>query len=91
MSAGSDGSVVVAGHTRGDLAGPVGLKDAFVRKYDAGGTALWTQQFGTMNIDQAKSVSVGSDGSMLVAGRTTGDLGGTGHEGSNDACKLIQP
>jgi catalase len=84
VSVGSDGSVLVAGYTTGDLGGTnAGSGDAFVRKYDAAGTVLWTQQFGTTTTDDAQSVSVGSDGSVLVAGRTNGDLGGTNAGGSD--------
>jgi len=84
VSVGSDGSVVVAGRTDGDLdgTGNAGFQDAFVRKYDAAGTVLWTRQFGTASFDSAFSVAVGSDGSVLVAGFTFGDLGGAGDEGS---------
>jgi hypothetical protein len=70
VSVGSDGSVLVAGHTDGTLPGQssAGGYDAFVRKYDAAGAEVWTRQFGSANADYALSVSVGSDGSVLVAG-----------------------
>jgi hypothetical protein len=45
---------------------------------------LWTQQFGTSAYDDARSVSVGSDGRVLVAGFTSGDLVGT-NAGGYDA------
>ncbi len=70
--------MLVAGSTNGSLVGTsAGSNDAFVRKYDAAGTVLWTQQFGTSTNDYARSVSVGSDGSVLVAGSTNGSLVGT--------------
>ena len=85
VSVGSDGTVAIAGHTDGSLAGTnAGSYDAYVRKFDGSGTVLWTRQFGTAGIDAAFSVSVGSDGSVLVAGDTQGNLGGT-EAGAADA------
>ena len=45
QAADADGNVYVAGETRGTLAGQisVGGQDAFVRKYDASGSELWTR------------------------------------------------
>src|SRR5437762_3541924 len=46
--------VYVAGSTHGTLPGQTsaGDEDAFVRKYDAAGTELWTRQFGTDSTDR---------------------------------------
>jgi hypothetical protein len=87
VSVGSDGSVLAAGQTDGILPGQssAGGPSAFVRKYDAAGAEVWTRQFGTANFDVAASVSVGSDGSVLVAGSTNGSLPGQSSAGSNDA------
>jgi hypothetical protein len=70
VSVGSDGSVLVAGYTQGAFRGnrAQGATDGFVRKYDAAGAEVWTRQFGSASTDYAWSVSVGSDGSVLVAG-----------------------
>jgi beta-propeller repeat-containing protein len=56
--------VYVAGNTRGALPGQVnaGDYDAFVRKYDAGGGAAWTQQFGSSAHDEALSISTDDSG-----------------------------
>jgi hypothetical protein len=83
VSVGSDGSVLVAGYTFGTLPGQssAGGQDAFVRKYDAAGAVLWTRQFGSASFDYAYSVSVGSDGSVLVAGYTGGTLPGQSSAG----------
>jgi uncharacterized delta-60 repeat protein len=87
VSVGSDGSVLVAGYTQGTLPGQssAGGADGFVRKYDAAGAEVWTHQFGTASGDFAQSVSVGSDGSVLVAGNTDGTLSGQSSAGSGDA------
>jgi hypothetical protein len=73
--------------TQGTLPGQssAGGADAFVRKYDAAGAEVWTRQFGTASGDFAYSVSVGSDGSVLVAGNTDGTLPGQSSAGSGDA------
>ena len=42
--------------------------DAFVRKYDAAGTELWTRQFGTPGTDQALALAV-DDSGVYVWGR----------------------
>jgi len=61
-----------------------GEHDAFLRKYDASGSAVWTRQFGTVASDFAYSVAVDAQGSVYVAGNTFGDLEGT-NKGSADA------
>ena len=45
----------------------------------------WTRQFGSASEDFAWSVSVGSDGSVLVAGYTQGTLPGQSSAGFQDA------
>lgn len=76
--------VYVAGRTDGALAGPTaGFNDAFVRKYDESGTALWTRQFGTPILDQALAISV-HVGAVYVAGITDGALSGSS-SGGRDA------
>ena len=73
----ADGSVYVAGQTKGALDGVnAGLDDAFVRKFDAAGAVVWTRQFGTPGDDRTDSVAVAGDGSVYVAGDTTGVLDG---------------
>jgi len=69
--------VYVAGLTWGTLPGQTssGGYDAFVRKYDASGTELWTRQFGTTSADFARGISVDASG-VYVAGYTLGYLTG---------------
>ncbi|MBI4904042.1 MAG: PKD domain-containing protein [Acidobacteria bacterium] len=64
----------VAGYTSfGALPGQMsaGQADAFVRKYDFSGNALWTRQFGTIGSDHAFGVAADSTG-VVAAGYTTG-------------------
>jgi hypothetical protein len=76
VAAGPSG-VYLAGTTGGVLPGRAGAgsEDAFVRKYDAAGTELWTGQFGTIGTDAALGVAVGAAG-LFVAGSTTGAFPG---------------
>ena len=68
-----DGSgVYVAGFTNDSTGGA----DAFVRRYDAGGTELWTRQFGTAT-GGALAEGVAVDGSgVYVVGSMGGALPG---------------
>jgi len=87
VSVDTNGNVVVAGYTSGALPGQTsaGSADAFVRKYSAGGTQLWTQQLGTSGSDLAYSVSTDASGNIFVAGQTSGALPGQTSAGSTDA------
>jgi len=84
----TDGSnVYVAGQTAGTFPGQTyaGSYDAFVRKYDVSGGALWTRQFGTTREERALGVSADMS-SVYVAGFTYGALpGGGGSAGGADA------
>ena len=80
----SDSSgVYVVGQTRGTLPGQssAGRDDAFIRKYDAGGTEQWTRQFGSSRPDSALGVSVDSSG-VYIVGHSPGALAGQGNAGS---------
>ncbi len=78
--------VYVAGSTGGTLPSQTsaGSFDAFVRKYDANGTEVWTRQFGSSLVDQAVGISVDASG-VYVAGLTAGTLPGQTSAGSQDA------
>ncbi len=88
VSVDGSGNVYVAGDTRGVLPGQtyLGSSDAFVRKYDSAGIEVWTQQFGTAELDNASSVSVdSSSGGVYVAGQVRAALPGQTHLGGSDA------
>ena len=68
--------VYVVGNTLGALGGSnAGGWDAFVRKYDANGNVLWTNQFGTYTDDFANAIVLDASG-IYVAGFTLGTLAG---------------
>ena len=70
------GGVYLSGVTRGSLGGPnAGASDAFLSKYDADGTLLWTQQQGTSGTDYGQGVSADGLGNVYLSGVTEGNLG----------------
>jgi hypothetical protein len=81
------GNVYVAGFTTGIFPGQTsaGGIDAYVRKYDAAGTELWTRQFGSTGLDQVSGVAVDAGGSVYVAGAAGAALPGQVSAGDNDA------
>jgi hypothetical protein len=69
------GNVYIAGTTAGSLGGTnAGLSDAFIRKYDASGSVVWTRQFGTSAADYCDGVSADRSGNVYIVGSTTGSL-----------------
>src|SRR5436190_1126535 len=84
----ANGDVYVAGSVDGTGAlpgqtGSGGQIDAYVRKYDVGGTELWTRQFGTGSDDWAFGIAV-DDSGVYVTGLTSGTWPGQISAGSGD-------
>ncbi len=77
LTTGSDGSIYVAGTTEGDLNEQTltGFSDAFVSRFQPDGTQDWTRLLGS-DVENAYALTTGSDGSIYVAGSTTGNLDG---------------
>lgn len=72
--------IYVAGSTYGVLPGQskTGAADAFIRKYDSAGNALWTREFGTAG-DNAIAGIAATGSAVYVGGSTdTGPPGQTG-------------
>ena len=85
VSADGLGNVYVSGYTEGDLGGTnAGFSDAFVSKYDAAGTLLWTEQLGSNSPDGSNGVSADGLGNVYISGATRGNPGGA-NAGSHDA------
>jgi hypothetical protein len=71
VAQGSDGAVYVVGSTNGALDGMVNAgTDAFITKFDAGGTTAWTKLLGSVSTDLASTIAIGTDGSIFVTGYT---------------------
>jgi hypothetical protein len=86
------GNVYVVGETRGNLAGPnLGFSDAFLSKFNAAGTLLWTKQFGTVGDDKARAITIDSAGNIYVSGSTTDSLFGPNLGNLDDYLALFDP
>ena len=88
----SDGSIFIAGNTEGDLDGQTnngGFNDAFISKFNSGGTKEWTRLLGTSYEDYGNALTTGTDGSIYISGFVLTDLNGEENNGSWDAfiCK----
>jgi hypothetical protein len=81
------GNVFVVGQTSGALPGQknAGMIDAFLRRYDASGTEVWTRQFGSAERDIPKGVALDDHGNVYVVGQTFGNLPGQPSAGGWDA------
>lgn len=81
------GGVYVAGLTQDTFALEVGAGsyDAFVRKYDAAGSEVWTTQFGSAAADLGHGVALAPSGEVFVVGLTQGILPGESTAGGADA------
>ena len=85
VAVGSPG-IYVTGETDGAMAqrkNP-GRGDAFVRRYNGSGKAIWTRQFGSRDWDGANGVAAVSSG-VYVAGYTLGALRRQNPSGGTDA------
>jgi Ca2+-binding RTX toxin-like protein len=87
LSTGADGSIYVSGYTTGNLDGQTksGSLDAFITKYNADGTKVWTKLLGSLGYDQAHDVTTDSNGDVYIAGYTEGNLDGQTKSGNGDA------
>lgn len=85
VAADADGSVFISGYTNGDLDGfNAGGYDAFVTKYNASGSLLWTRQLGKSNNERSYGVAADVNGDVLISGYTYSRLDGN-NAGSSDA------
>jgi len=72
------GNTYISGHTAGNLYGTsAGSWDVFVTKFDAGGSQLWSQQFGTALPDFSRSIAVDVIGNSYIGGYTYDGLAGS--------------
>jgi len=78
LAVAADGSVVVAGKVTGTLGTTTnfGGADAFATKFDATGREVFVKRFGGSGSDDVRSIALGSNGNIYLAGRTTSPLSG---------------
>jgi hypothetical protein len=84
VSSAVDGSIYVAGNTTGSIDGQKnnGEYDVFLAKFDSAGTKIWTKLIGSSRDDRTSAIGTGSDGSIYLAGQTTGSFDGYVNDGS---------
>ena len=80
----SEDNVYISGDMAGDLSASLAGYDAFLTKYDAAGSLLWSRQFGTEMYDFGYGVAVDAACNAYIAGFTEGNLGGL-NSGRSDA------
>jgi flagellin-like hook-associated protein FlgL len=89
IATGPDGGIYVTGYTNSNYLQGIyttdlvtyspshnPTTDAFLTKYSADGSVLWTQLLTSVNFDVGNSITVGTDGSVFLAGITAGNLNG---------------
>jgi hypothetical protein len=80
LATGNEGKLYVVGHTAAAFPETThngGSKDAFIAQYDIGNQQRdWVELLGSKSNDGARSVTVGPNGNIYVAGRTKGQLDG---------------
>ena len=78
--------VYIASYLAGSLPGQIssGARDAFIRKYDTTGNAIWTRQFGTVGNDTPYALAAYSSG-IYVVGITDSAFPAQVNAGSFDA------
>ncbi len=80
----ASGNLWIAGLTTDDFGGGnQGGADAFIAKYDASGTPLFSKNLGTAGEDTAVSIASDGSGNIWVTGYTDGNFGG-GNQGGID-------
>ncbi len=71
-----DGRIAITGKTSDDLVSTAvgGQEDTFVTMFDEDGIEQWTRQRASAFDDEGRSIAFASDGSLVVAGRTTSSM-----------------
>jgi uncharacterized delta-60 repeat protein len=87
LATGADGAIYMAGTTDSNLAGQTnsGGNDAFITRYNPDGTQVWTKLLGGPSDEWNRSLTIGADGAIYMAGSTRGNLNGQINSGSEDA------
>jgi Ca2+-binding RTX toxin-like protein len=70
-------NIYISGYTNSNFDGTTnaGSYDAFVARFDTNGNQIWTQQFGTPQLDFATDINIDNFGNVYVTGLTEGSLG----------------
>ena len=81
ISLDAEGNTYITGDVSGHLLGSpepyAGDGDAFVAKFDAGGSAVWAHELGTRNEELGQGIATDPNGNVYVAGWADGRLPGS--------------
>ncbi|MEP9359788.1 hypothetical protein [Sphingomonas sp. KR3-1] len=77
------GNSYVVGTTKGDLGANLsdGDNNLFLTKVDGAGNVVWQRSLGATGSSTGAAISLGADGSIVVAGTVTGSFGGATTDG----------
>jgi hypothetical protein len=77
------GNSYIVGTTKGDLGANLsdGDSNLFLTKVDGAGNVVWQRSLGATGSSTGAAVSLGADGSIVVAGTVTGSFGGASTDG----------
>lgn len=77
------GNSYIVGTTKGDLGANLsdGDNNLFLTKVDGAGNVVWQRSLGATGSSTGAAVSLGADGSVVVAGTVTGSFGGASTDG----------
>lgn len=91
MTLGQDGYLYTAGPMNGAIDGQqAGQEDFLVSKYGTDGQRIWSKLLGAgIGVEVAHAITVGSDGSIYVAGSTNGSLTSPNAQTGNVADVLV--
>jgi LruC domain-containing protein len=83
LSIDTNGNIFVTGYTEGawDGQSSAGDRDAFVSKYNSGGTHQWTRLLGSSTDNRGRGVATDSNGNVYMSGPTFGDIDGESASG----------
>ncbi len=72
------GNIFITGSTWGGLDGNTnsGFSDIFLTKFDKDGNKQWTKQWGSVALDEGKSLVIDNSGNVFITGYTRGGLDG---------------
>lgn len=79
----AQGNSYIVGTTKGDLGANLsdGDSNLFLTKVDGAGNVVWQRSLGATGSSTGAAVSLGPDGSIVVAGTVTGSFGGASTDG----------
>lgn len=82
----NDENIYVIGNTEGAFENftNLGSYDIFITKIDKNGEIKWTQQLGTSEDDNAKSIVIDNENYIYISGSTKGSMDGNGGNGNYD-------